>query len=30
MFVMLTLSMSFCYFIKVVFKNYGSIQFNDD
>lgn len=30
MFVMLTLSMSFCYFIKVVFKNYGNINFNDD
>ena len=29
-FVMLTLSMSFCYFIKVVFKNFGSINFNDD
>jgi nitrate/nitrite transporter NarK len=22
--------MSFCYFIKVVFKNYGNINFNDD
>jgi len=30
MFFMLTLSMSFCYFIKVVFKNYGNINFNDD
>lgn len=29
-FIMLTLSMSYCYFIKVVFKNYGNIQFNDD
>jgi nitrate/nitrite transporter NarK len=30
MFAMLTLSMSFCYFIKVVFKNYGNLNFNDD
>lgn len=30
MFLMLTLSMSFCYFIKVVFKNFGNIHFNDD
>jgi MFS family permease len=30
MFAMLTMSMSFCYFIKVVFKNYGNINFNDD
>jgi len=30
MFLMLTLSMSFCYFIKVVFKNYGNINFSDD
>lgn len=30
MFTMLTLSMSFCYFIKVVFKNYGNIYFGDD
>jgi hypothetical protein len=29
-FIMLTLSMSFCYYIKVVFKNYGSTLFNDD
>lgn len=29
-FVMLTLSMSFCYFIKVVFKNYGNLNFSDD
>jgi hypothetical protein len=29
-FVMLTLSMSFCYYIKVVFKNFGSTHFNDD
>jgi hypothetical protein len=29
-FVMLTLSMSFCFYIKVVFKNFGSIHFNDD
>jgi hypothetical protein len=29
-FVMLTLSMSFCYFIKVVLKSFGSINFNDD
>jgi len=27
---MLTLSMSFCYFIKVVFKNFGNLNFNDD
>ena len=30
MFVMLTLSMSFCYFIKVVLKSFGSQNFNDD
>lgn len=30
MFAMLTMSMSFCYFIKVVFKNYGNLKFNDD
>lgn len=29
-FVMLTLSMSFCYFIKVVFKNFGNLNFSDD